>query len=420
MLHLVATRRFGPLFITQFLGAFNDNVYKAALLLYLTFQAQESLALNAPQWVTWAGALFILPFLLLSSIAGQLAESHERAQMTRIIKLWEIVLMIAAAFFLATPATEFNVVALMVLIFLMGVQSCFFGPIKYSLIPEYLKPEEVPGANGLVGASTFIAILIGTIVGTWLTATDNTIALGITVIVCAVLGWLSSLWMPSATIAQLEGKTNFNPFSNTPQLWRLLKAHPYLYRCLLGISWFWAMGSVFLTQMPVYTATLKQMDKAQTTSLLAIVLIGIGVGALLSVRLSPRPTTPAYLGRWLVILGSAIVVFAGQSWAWQVSPSTIGLNGQSALLLFNLFFVAIAGGLFVIPIYVAVQLRCPKPILSRIIAANNILNSLFIIITAGLISIAYAANLSVIGIFLFTGLLVLAYFPLRPTNHDKA
>lgn len=403
---LLLNRRFAPLFVTQFLGAVNDNLYKAALLIFLTHRASAMPGIDGGQMVTAAAGLFILPFLLFSALAGRLGDTRERAAMTRFIKLWEVVLMLVAAGCFFLPVSSLTLTVLMVLIFLMGVQSTFFGPIKYSLIPEHLDAGDVVSANGLVGASTFVAILVGTIAGSALAATATPVWLSGALVCTALAGWLSSQFIPPARIADPGGRVGANPVKQILHLAGQARRNRFVWRCILGISWFWTIGATFLTQLPHYADHLG-FNEASVSVFLAILLTGIGVGALLCTVLVRRFGTTALSRPALITMAVAVATFALVSQVWQADVclsdcafTTLFHTPATAIALLGaLLLTAIGGGLFAVPLYINIQLHADARHLSSSIAANNIFNALFMV-AATLVTMAlYALGLNVVELF---------------------
>ncbi|MCH9691347.1 MAG: MFS transporter [Gammaproteobacteria bacterium] len=244
---LLKKRRFMPFLLTQFLGAFNDNIYKNSLMLMVAFAAAESLTFNSALFINLAAGLFILPFFLFSSIAGQLADKYEKSLMIRRIKLLEIAIMLLASVFILTQ----NYVLMLALLFLMGAQSAFFGPIKYAIIPQHLRENELVGGNALVEMSTFVAILAGTLgAGLLMEIPEAKYWIAGVVVLLAVLGWLASRKIPTAKAAVPELKVNWNSFTQALQILADARKDRAVFQSILAISWFWALGAAYLTQLP--------------------------------------------------------------------------------------------------------------------------------------------------------------------------
>ncbi|WP_292977863.1 MFS transporter, partial [Nitrosomonas sp.] len=246
---LLSSKRFLPFFVTQFLGAFNDNVYKNALVILITYTMAENASLNPQIMVTLAAGIFILPFFIFSAIAGQLADKWDKARLIRYVKFAEIILMggAAAGFYLD------SISLLMVILFLMGTQSAFFGPLKYSILPDQLQEEELIGGNALVSAGTFIAILLGTIIGGLLIlAEQGGVIVSSIVIGIAFAGWLASLFIPPVRPAAADTIVNWRLLKETQIIIRQARQNSTVFHAILGISWFWLFGATFLSQFPTF------------------------------------------------------------------------------------------------------------------------------------------------------------------------
>ncbi len=281
---LLGEKRFGPFFVTQFLGAFNDNVFKNALLLLIAFHAAERFAYSSDTLINLSAGLFILPFFLFSATAGQLADKFEKSMLIRLIKLFEIVVMVCAAVALWFD----HVPVLIALLFLMGAQSSLFGPVKYGILPQVLDEDELLRGNGLVEMGTFLAILLGTALGGILIGVDE-IGRGLVaaaVVLIAVLGWLGSLGIPRVAPVDPDMRIDWNPVAET---WRILgyaRENRTVFLCILGISWFWFVGAVYLAQLPNFSRLYLGGDEQVVTLLLALFSVGVGTGSLLCDRLS--------------------------------------------------------------------------------------------------------------------------------------
>ena len=404
---LLRQRRFAPFFWTQFLGAANDNVYKNALVIFVAYHAAARAALDANTLVNLAAGLFILPFVLLSATAGQLADKYEKSRVIRYIKLFEIAIMVIGLAGFALPSLALLFVALG----LMGVHSSLFGPVKYAILPQHLSNEELVGGNGLVEMGTFVAILLGTIAGGVLVAIPGvgpTLA-GAAAIVIAIAGWLVSRGVPVTPAVAPALVINWNPFTETWRNLRFAYGTRVLWLSMLGISWFWFYGATFLTQFPNFAKDTLGGNEHVVTFLLALFSIGIGAGSLLCERLSGRkveiglvPFGSLGLTLFAVDLFFAtrdmharelvgIAVFLGEPGHWRVVAD---------LLLIGLF-----GGFYIVPLYALIQERSDPAYRSRIIAANNILNALFMVASAGLAIVLLGQGLTIPMLFLTTGLL---------------
>jgi len=404
---LLRERRFAPFFWTQFLGAGNDNVYKNALVIFVAYHAASMTTLDANTLVNVAAAVFILPYVLLSATAGQLADKVEKSRMIRVIKMLEVAIMLVGVAGFATRSLALLFTALT----LMGVHSTFFGPIKYAILPQVLKPEELTGGNGMVEMGTFVAILLGTIAGGVLVAIDPNgplIASGAAVAI-ALAGYAVSRAIPTAPAVAPDLELNWNPVSET---WRNLKfaqANRVVWLSMLGISWFWFYGATFLTQFPNFTRGVLGGDEHVATFLLAMFSVGIGAGSLLCERLSRRKVE---IG--LVPLGSiGMTVFAIDLWLASRNLHATSLAGIDVLLadrahwrvIADLVLIGVFGGFYIVPLYALIQQRSSPAHRSRIIAANNILNALFLVASAGIALGLLKAGLDIPSLFLVTGLM---------------
>lgn len=404
---LLKEKRFGPLFGTQFLGAFNDNLYKNALVVLLTFQAAQWTTIPVELLGNLAAGLFILPFFLFSATAGQLADKYDKAGLARLSKVLEIVIMgvAAAGFWLHSLSW------LLAALFLLGLQSTLFGPVKYSILPQHLREDELVGGNALIEAGTFVSILIGTLAGGLLAgAVAQPVWIAVGGLAVAVLGYLYSRGIPAAPPPAPELKVNWNPLTETWRSIAFAKGNRTVFLSILGISWFWLYGALFLAQFPAYTKNVLGGGETTVTLLLAIFTVGIGVGSLLCERMSGK-----HVEIGLVPFGSIGLTLFGLD-LYFASP--VGLVGTTAheltallsipaiwRVLFDLLMIGVFGGFFIVPLYALVQTRSEASHRARIIAANNILNALFMVVGALGASAALGAGLSIPALFGIAALL---------------
>ena len=381
---LFRTRRFAPFFVTQFLGAFNDNLFKNALVVLLTYQATSWTAL-APEILTnLAAGIFILPFFLFSATAGQLADKFDKARLARLVKLIEMLIMIVAAF----GFIMHRLAVLLGALFLLGLHSTLFGPVKYAILPQHLRDDELVGGNGLVESGTFVAILIGTLAGGLLAGAGvHPSWIALAGLLVAAAGYLASRAIPAAP-APVPGLTiNLNPISETWRNIGFARQNRTVFVAILGISWFWLYGALFLAQFPVYAKNVLGGDEMSVTLLLATFTVGIGLGSMLCERLSGK-----HVEIGLVPLGAVGLTLFGVD-LLVASPATLPVGAplsMAALLgapstwrvLFDLVGLGLFGGFFIVPLYVLIQLRSAPEYRARIIAANNILNALFMVVGA--------------------------------------
>jgi len=403
---LLGQRRFAPFFWTQFLGAGNDNLFKFAFTVLVTYQLQV-------EWLPPAlaglaiGALFILPYLLFSATSGQLADKYEKSALIRFVKTLEIAIMALAAWGFVTS----TVPALLACTFLMGLHSTLFGPVKYAYLPQHLAERELTGGNGMVEMGTFAAILLGNVAGGLLVAIPGVGARWVAAacVGVAVLGRAVAQAVPASPATDPSLRINWNPVTET---WRNLKlAHENLvvFRSLLGISWMWFFGATFLSNFPTFARDVLHGDEQVASLLLVVFSIGVGLGSLACEMLSRR-----HVEIGLVPLGAiGMTVFAVDLFfAASAVPAaaTLGLGafvsiGANWRVLADLFLLSFFAGLYSVPMYALIQLRAQPSHRARIIAANNILNALFMIASAVLAGALLKAGLSVPQVFLATGVL---------------
>ncbi|MCB1936291.1 MAG: acyl-[ACP]--phospholipid O-acyltransferase [Nitrosomonas sp.] len=401
---LLKTRRFLPLFLTQFLGAFNDNVFKNALIILITYTAVEQSTLSPQIMITIAAGIFILPFFLFSAMAGQIADKYDKSKLIRIIKTVEIVLMLGAAFGFYWQLTGL----LMLILFLMGTQSAFFGPVKYGILPDQLAENELIGGNALVDSSTFISILLGTICGGLLIMVENgALIISCIVIVVAILGLVSSFSIPATQPAAAALTIHYNFLIETRDIIRHARQHPVIFRSILGISWFWLFGASFLSQFPTFAKDVVGGNEQVVTLFLATFTIGIAIGSLLCNRLLKGEIAATYVP--LGIIGMTLFtvdMYLASSSLLPVETGALigaGVYFESFAhwrILIDLLGISICGGIYIVPLYAIIQHRTEMSHMSRTFAANNILNALFMVVSAIAISAMLAYDFSVIDVFL--------------------
>ncbi|OWY40545.1 MFS transporter [Xenophilus sp. AP218F] len=376
-----ASRRFLPLFSTQFLGAFNDNLLKTAIVVLISFQGLSFAGLPAEQLVNLAAGVFILPFFLFSATAGKLSERYDKARIARWIKLAEIAIMLLAAcgFYWSSAGI------LMASLFLMGCHSAFFGPLKYSALPQYLREDELVGGTGLIEMGTFLAILIGQLGGSLLTHASPLLLIA-ALLLTSLLGYGSSRAMTPVAPGAPDLKLSWNFLADSVQLvreaWRIHDV-----RCsILGISWFWLMGAIYTTQLPTFTRLHLGGDADVYTLLLALFSIGIGVGSVACAKLSQGK-----LQLGMVLLGSAGMTLFGGDLALSAMahyhgplatlPQFLGLPGSWRNML-DVALLGFFGGFFTVPLYTWLQTGSPDAFRSQAVAANNIINGFYMVAAA--------------------------------------
>ena len=411
---LLSTARFRPFFVTQLLGAFNDNLYKNGLTVFIAFQAAGVSQQDSNTLVNVAAALFILPFFLFSAIAGQLADKYEKSTLIRRIKLLEIAIMVlgAPAFLLQSPAM------LVAILFLMGAQSTLFGPVKYSLLPQALRPTELVGGNAMVETGTFVAILAGLIVGVYLVGLGYPV-IAVAVISVAVLGYLASRAIPRLPAAAPELEISFNIPRQTLNIMRDARENRSVFYAVMGVSWFWFIGITYITQLPNYVRYELGGNEQVYVLLLAMFSIGIGAGSFLCEKLSGRQVEIGLVpigSLGLTVFGVDLYFSQGLSaGAELLTPITFLQQASSVRVCADIVMLGISGGLFIVPLYALIQQRSDPHKCSRVIAANNVLNALFMVIASlyGLFALSSGVSIpllllimalmnAAVAIFIFT------------------
>jgi acyl-[acyl-carrier-protein]-phospholipid O-acyltransferase / long-chain-fatty-acid--[acyl-carrier-protein] ligase len=406
---LLATRRFGPLFAAQFLSAFNDNALKNALVLMIAYRSDPGSRMSAEIMIPLAGGLFILPFFMFSATAGQLADRHDKAFLIRLIKLSEIAVMLLAAAGVLVHSTAL----LLALLCVMGVEAAAFGPLKYAILPDLLAPGELVVGNALVEGGTYLAILIGTIAGVLIAGRHGAVLVALLIVGVALAAWTSSLAVPPTGAAAPGTAVSWNLFAATSRVIHDAARDRTPFRAILGISWFWLAGAVYLTQFPTYVRFTLGGEEAIVTLFLTVFSVGIGLGSLLCSRL-----LKGRLGARTVPLGAfGIGLFSIDLWLASPAATSGGaLAGLGAFLaapahwriLADLLAIAISGGVFILPLYVALQAATPRRRRAQAIAANNIVNAAAMVISAAAMIALGTAGVGSSGLFLLTGLGTLA------------
>jgi MFS family permease len=393
---LLKTSRFGPLFATQFLGAFNDNFFKNALVLFIAFQSERSFfGLSSAQTVSVAAGVFILPFFLFSSLAGKLADRQDKARIIVWTKIWELLLMLLAflGWMILSPSL------LIATLFLLGCQATFFGPVKYSILPEHLAPSELLEGNALVEAGTFLAILLGTIIGgIAISVSNGTFWVACLGVVFAVLGWLTSLKVPPAPPTRQTDTAEF----------RVFEADRIVLVSILAISWFWFFGAALLTLFPSYTKDVLGGDEKVVTLLLSLFSIGIGLGGIACNKISKGKLQlwPVLVGALGMTLCSLDLSFAVPEAHPQIWGALDFLSSQKGFrICADLAALSFCGGVFTVPLYTLIQVRVQARHRSRAVAANNILNALFMVGASVLLFALDARGISIPETFLILAVL---------------
>jgi len=391
---LLAQRRFLPYFVTQFFGAFNDNIFKNVLLILVAFAGSGALPISTDLFINLAAGLFILPFFLFSATAGELADKYDKDWFIRKVKLAEIGIMCLGAIGFITQSYQI----LLLLLFLMGTQSAFFGPVKYALLPQHLDEKELVPGNALVETGTFLAILLGTIGAGFIASAENaTHIAAASVVVFALFGYLASRFIPKTPAANPLAKLRWKPVTQTRHTLGIAKKDKVVHKTILAISWFWFLGACYLTQFPNFTRLYLNGGESGVSFLLSLFSVGIALGSLLCDKLSNHRIE---LG--IVPLGSLGITLFGALMAFSVPESLPVLTNFTDFVSYRelwptfiyLLLIGASGGIFIVPLYALIQSRAEKKERSQVIAANNIYNSLFMVASAILAIIC----LSVIGL----------------------
>lgn len=427
---LMREQRFRPFFFTQFLGAFNDNVFKTTLITLVTFHAGRLTHMDGKTLATLLPGLFILPFFLFSASCGQIADKYEKGRVARAVKLFEIGVMLLAAWGFMAQLLWPLVVAL----FLMGLHSTLFGPVKYAYLPQQLRSEELVGGNGMIEMGTFVAILLGQIGGAWLaTRQQGGEWAAITVVVIAVLGYQASRAIPLTPAADPQLKINWNPLTETWRNLSFVRRNRTVWLSILGISWFWFYGVTLLAQFPTYAREVLGGDESVFILLLAVFSVGVGSGSLLCEKLSGRlveiglvpfgalgltlfgadlyfasPTLPAEIMTSTAAAAATTTATAATA-AAASTMAAVDFRGFLAVvahwrILADITLIGLFGGFYIVPMYALIQTRSEASHQSRVIAANNIMNALFMVISAGLSMLAFKLGLTIPELFLATAL----------------
>ena len=385
--HLLSTRHFLPMFLTQFFGALNDNVYKQALLLVITYGWIQQQTAGISTLNNFAALLFILPYFIFSATAGQLADKYERSQLVRMLKIAEILIMLigTAGFLLG------SLWLLLLALFLMGTHSTFFGPIKYAILPEILKPNELMSGNALFQSGTSMAILIGMILGGAVISMSqgNLLWISLTVLTIACLGYFSSRFILKQEVSSPNIQIDWNFFRTSFQTVKYAKSLPLIFLILLGNSWYWFYGATYLTQIPQLTQQNLHASENVVSLLLTFFSVGIGVGSLLC-----RKIGGSEVNIKMVPLGAiGLTIFAlylaiSLSFVPERTGPLLGLyevfhGGWSYYhVMIAVTFLGISGGFYIVPLYAMMQAYSPRSHRARVVAANNILNAIFMVSSA--------------------------------------
>lgn len=385
--HILGTRRFLPMFLTQFFGALNDNVYKQALLLVITYGWIHQQSANISTLNNLAALLFILPYFIFSATAGQIADKFERSYLVRCIKVLEITIMlIASAGFLLG-----NLWILLFALFLMGTHSTFFGPIKYAILPEILKPNELMSGNALFQSGTSIAILIGMILGGAVISLSqgNLLWISLTVVIIAFLGYFSSRFVLEQQTSNIHLKIDWNFFRTSLQTVQYAKSLPLIFLILLGNSWYWFYGATYLTQIPQLTQQNLHASENVVSLLLTFFSVGIGVGSLLcrkiggeEVNIKMVPIGAIGLTVFALYLAASLAFIPERTGDFIGVKDMFTLGAAYYHVMLAITLLGISGGFYIVPLYAMMQAYAPKTHRARVVAANNIFNAIFMVSSA--------------------------------------
>lgn len=398
---LLSERRFMPYFVTQFFGAFNDNIFKNVLLLFVAFAGPQVLPISSNLFINLAAGLFILPFFLFSASAGVLADKYEKSWFIRKVKLAEVGIMCLGAIGFVTESYGI----LLLLLFLMGTQSAFFGPVKYALLPQQLKPNELLSGNALVETGTFLAILLGTLGAGIIASAEHAkyVAAG-SVILFAIAGYISSRSIPEAPAADPELKFRWQPVKQTKQTLKIAHQDRVVFQSIMAISWFWFLGAAYLTQFPNFTKIHLMGNEAAVSFLLALFSVGIALGSMLCDKMSKNRIDVG-----IVPIGSIGITIFGSLMAFSVPEALPQFESFSEFISYSalwpvfgyLLALGASGGLFIVPLYALMQQEAKPNERARVIAALNIYNSLFMVGSAvlGIVGLSIL-ELTIVELFL--------------------
>lgn len=398
---LLKTRRFLPLFITQFLGAMNDNLFKNALVILITYKMVTS---SSQLLVILSAGIFILPFFLFSAMAGQLADRYEKSRLIVLVKMIEIILMIVGAIGFYSQ----NNFILMLVLFGLGTHATFFGPLKYAILPEKLNENELIGGNGLIEAGTFLAILFGTILGgVLILAPHGEFFISVLMIGMAISGFIASGYIPRSEHSNPSIKLNFNIIQETRKLIHYSKQRWDIYLTILGISWFWLFGATFLSEFPVFAKETLHANEHIVTLFLTLFSIGLALGSLICNRLLKEKVNATYVP--LAAIGMTLftidLYFASKQLTQASETELITLmqflfSKQGIHICLDLMMIAICGGIYTVPLYTILQHRTEEAHRARVIASNNVMNALFMVIASMATMLMLKLGFSVPAVFL--------------------
>jgi len=409
-LKLLSERRFWPLFWTQFLGAFNDNLFKNALVILIAYRSMSLMGIGSQHIVVACAGIFILPFFLFSATAGQLSDHFAKWRLIRLVKIWEIGVMMLAGVGFAIDSLPL----LLSVLFLVGMQSTFFGPAKYSILPELLGERDLVAGNALVAMGTFLAILIGTITGGLVIAGGDVWVsrLGLLVVMVAVLGFFTSRFVQKTPPANPELQVKLNPVTPTIEILRVTRSVKTVFLSALAISWFWFLGASFLSLLPNFSKDVMFGSETVVTLFLSVFCVGIGVGSMLCERLSRRrlelglvPLGSIGMSLFAVDLAIAGGRFLGPLDGHLMSIGEYLLQPGAIRVLMDLFLIAVSAGFYTVPLMTFIQQRTRAAERSRVIAGNNIINSALMVISSVTLVALLASGRTIPSVFFMLGVL---------------
>ena len=395
-----------PLFLTQFLGAFNDNFFKSSLMMLITYRLGDAAGVDSRILVNAAAGVFILPFFIFAPTASDLADKYDRSDLMRWVKFAEIVIMSGAAFGYWLG----NVWLLMTVLFLMGAQSAFFSPAKYSILPQHLKEDELIAGNGLIQMGTYLAILTGTIAGGLMILKENGIYwVGGLAVTIAALGWFFSMFIPPTKPIDPSRSVSFRIVSRTREMFREVYPMKKVFGSMLAISWFWLVGSVFLAQFPTYSRLILGTDESVATAFLAIFSCGIGVGSMFCDSLLKGKVTSKYVpaAAYGIAIASVLLWYVSDRPPVPDGTPIIGAweffsRPENFMITACLFVIAFCGGLYIVPLYAVMQTEAGDKV-SGVIACSNITDSIFMAVAALGASVLISWGISIPQLFLTMG-----------------
>ena len=406
-LYLFKERRFLPLFITQYAGCFNDNLIKNALVILVTYRLADKLSLPLAQMILLANAVFVVPYILFSAIAGQLADKYERSKIILCVKAAEILIAALAMYGFHNE----NIFIMYMAVSLMGIHSTFFGPVKYSILPDHLSKEELLSANGYIEAATFVGILLGTLLGGLYTTWESLVM--IVIMATAVSGFVSALYISPSNNSIPDLKLNYNLWQESISILKHSASNKTVFLSILGISWFWFVGAAFLSEVPMLSKEIFCANEYVANLFLAIFSIGVGIGSFWCSRIFENEITARYVP--VAAVGLSLFAIDLYFACGSLVPSVC--NGElyglwdflsrlnNLRTLFDLFFISAISGIYVVPLIAVMQYFSAPNYRSRVIGANNIMNAVFMIASSLMLSLLFKMNLSVPTVILFVSII---------------